>query len=208
MIYIYKEVINIEYVLKIFNMGVFKRSVVLLIIFQLILWSVFAISYFFHQDAWIDIVHVNPQTTAVGGWFSTFLFIFITNSIICILIIVGNIFVRFGIITPGLMILLIQAVSIGWIAGQNGFEVPFMSVKEANLQFLKIGFWETIAYVLACSITLPKSLHIADTFPAKQWAVVRKFKDIKLSLREYITMIICIMFLFSAAIIETIFIIG
>lgn len=196
------------YVSKLFNIGVFKRSLVLLIMFQLILWGVFGISYFLHQDAWTDIVHVNPQTAAVGRWFSTFLFIFITNSIICILIVVGNIFVRFGIITPGLIILLIQAVSIGWLAGQNGFEVPFVSVKEANLQFLKIGFWETIAYVLACSITLPKSLHIADTFPAKQWSVVRKFKDIKLSLREYIAMIICIMFLFSAAIIETIFIIG
>ncbi len=197
-----------RYGLEIFNMGVFKRSIFLLIMFQLISWSVFGISYFFNQDAWIDIIYVNPNIASEGGWVSTFLFIFINNSIICILIVVGNLFVRFGVITPGLMILLIQAVIIGWLAGQNGFEVPFVSVKEANLQFLKVGLWETIAYVLACSITLPKSLHIADTFPAKQWTTVRKFKDIKLSLIENIVMITCIMFLLSAAVIETIFIMG
>ena len=197
-----------EYVLKIFNMDVFKRSIVLFIIFQLILWSVFGISYFFHQDAWKDIVDVNPQTAAVGGWGLTFLFIFITNAIICTLIIVGNLFVRFGIITPGLIILLIQAFSIGWLAGQNGFEIPFINVKEANLQYLKVGFWETTAYVLACSVTLSKSLYISNTFPAKRWDVVRKFKDIKLSLREQVVMIICILFLLSSAITESTFIIG
>ena len=185
-------------------MGVYKRSLILLVFFQMILWIIFGLSYFFNQEAWINIVQVAPETAAVGGWFSTFFYILFMNSIICLFIVVGNIFVRFNLITPGLVVLLIQAISIGWLAGSNGFEVPFISVREANLQFFKIGFWETTAYVLACSITLPKSLYIANTFPAKQWDTVRKFRELKLSKKEQLLVIICAILLVSAAVIETV----
>jgi uncharacterized membrane protein SpoIIM required for sporulation len=82
-----------------------------------------------------------------------------------------------------------------------------MSVKEANLQFLKIGFWETTAYVLACSITLPKSLYISNKFPAKEWDTVRKLKEIKFSKEEKLIAVICVILLLVAAIIETLFIV-
>lgn len=71
---------------------------------------------------------------------------------------------RFNTIIPGLLTLVLQAVTIGWLAGANGFEVPFSSITAANMQYLKIGLWETTAYALVCSVTLLKSLLIAVRF--------------------------------------------
>ena len=56
---------------------------------------------------------------------------------------------------------------IGWLAGANGFEVPFINVTAANMQYLRIGLWETTAYSLVCGVTLTKSLLISETFPPK-----------------------------------------
>lgn len=192
---------------NIFSADVYKRSIILLFVFQFVLWASFGISYLFNQEEWLDVILVEPVSAAAGAWYSTLLYILFMNSIICFFIIAGNIFVRFGSVTPGLVILLIQAVSIGCLAGRNGFEIPFMSVKEANLQFLKIGFWETTAYVLACSITLPKSLYISNKFPAKEWDTVRKLKEIKFSKEEKLIAVICVILLLVAAIIETLFIV-
>jgi hypothetical protein len=97
---------------------------------------------------------------------------------------------------------------IGWLAGSNGFEVPFKTVTAANLQYLRIGLWETTAYVLACAVTLPKSLLIADTFPAKEWSQKRSLKDIKFSIDEIIITVLGAIILISAAIVETFKIFG
>ncbi len=96
----------------------------------------------------------------------------------------GNVFVRFGPLTPGLVILLLQGIMIGHVAGANSFEFPFASVAEANIQYLKVGLWEITAYSLVCAVTLTKSLYVAGTFPAKQWSEVRKLKDIVFSAPE------------------------
>lgn len=117
-------------------------------------------------------------------------------------------FVRFGPITPGLLILLWQGVQIGWVAGTNAFEVPFVSLAASNIQYLKVGLWETSAYVLACSITLPKSLFIAKTFPATQWDETKQIKDIHLSTSEKVLCILGFVFLVGAAIAETHFLVG
>ena len=61
---------------------------------------------------------VDPVVATVGGWWSTLFYIIISNSIICILIIIGNVFVRFSYITPGLLVIAIQAVMIGWQIGR------------------------------------------------------------------------------------------
>lgn len=110
---------------------------------------------------------------------------------------------RFNIITPGLLVLVIQAVMIGWLAGSNGFEVPFANVKAANMQYLRIGLWETTAYALVCAVTLPKSLLIADTFPAKKWSQTRNLKDIDLSITETSILLLGAIGLLVAAIVET-----
>ena len=143
------------------------------------------------------------QPVAVGGWWSTFLFIILSNLSICALLTAGNIFVRFGPVTPGLIVLAIQAVMIGWLAGANGFEIPFISVGAANLQFLKIGLWETTTYALICAVTLPKSLLIAETFPAKQWSQTRGLKDITFTAVETGIIVLSCIMLIVAAIIET-----
>lgn len=185
-----------------------KRSIIIWLGFQILLWLIFAFSYLIHKDAWLNVVEVDAASAAVGGGFSTFLFIIAINLFIYILISVGNLFVRFNVVTPGLIVLIIQAVSIGWLAGSNGFEVPFVSVMAANVQFLKVGLWETTAYALACAVTLPKSLLISDTFPAKKWSQTNKFKDIKLSKSEIVILLLGGISLIIAALIETNSIIG
>ena len=82
----------------------------------------------------------------------------------------GNLLVRFGVVTPGPLVLDRSGCAIGWLAGTNGFEVPFPSVAAANMQYLRIGLWETSAYAVFCGLTLTKSLLVADSFPAKEWA--------------------------------------
>jgi hypothetical protein len=188
----------------IYNSGIIRRTIIIWLAFQLLMWIVFGVSYLIHIDAWTNVSRVEPSSAAVGGWSTTFIFILFNNAIICLLIVVGNIFVRFASVTPGVIALLIQAVSIGWLAGANGFEVPFQNVMTANMQFLKIGLWETTSYTLACAITLPKSLYIADTFPAKEWSEVRKFKDIRLTVQEFIVTLLGGLMLIGAAIVETI----
>ena len=191
-----------------YQLSVIKRCFTIWLSFQVILWVVFAISYIINKDAWVNVIEVNSATAAVGGWWSTLLFIIGSNLIICILITVGNLFVRFKVITPGLLILVAQGIMIGWLAGANGFEVPFINVTAANMQYLRIGLWETTAYSLVCGVTLTKSLLISETFPPKKWSQTRKLKDIKLSITEIIILLISSIMLIVAAIIETYSIIG
>jgi len=192
----------------IYQLSPVKRSVMVWLSFQVILWFSFGISYITHQGAWLNVAEIDPVTAAVGGWWSTFLFIVLSNFIICLLIFAGNVFVRFGGITPGLVVLIIQGVMIGWLAGSNGFEVPFVNVQAANMQYLRIGLWETTAYALVCAVTLPKSLLIAETFPAKEWSQSRKWKEIGWSITEKSILLLGGIVLITAAIIETFAIIG
>jgi uncharacterized membrane protein SpoIIM required for sporulation len=197
--------VNNKFVSKIgsiYEMNAIKRSFIIWLSFQFVLWITFLISYITHREAWSNVIQVDPSTAAVGGVLSTFLFIVINNLIVCTLIVAGNLFARFSVATPGLLVLFVQAIMIGWLAGSNGFEVPFLSVKAANIQFLKIGLWETTAYALACAITLPKSLNISDTFPAKKWTQTRRLKDIKLNTAEIWVSVLATGVLVIAAAIE------
>lgn len=188
---------------KLLNMNIIKRALFLWILSQLLLWGTFAISLFFHIDAWFNVINVDPSTAFVGNFTTTLLFIILNNLFICVLIAIGNIFVRFKNISPGLIVLIIQLVTIGYIAGANSFEIPFTSINAANMEFLKVGLWETTAYILVCAVTLPKSLLIADTFPAKTWSEVKKLKDIKLNKNEFAVIIISLTFIILAAFMET-----
>ena len=186
---------------KLMNYNVYKRTIIMWVISQLILWTVFLIGYLLNKDAWVNI----PDITNVSeNNMSLFLYIIISNTIICLLVFIGNIFVRFGNITPGIIVLLIQLITIGWIAGTNGFEFPFSSVIQANLQYLRVGLWEVTSYILICAVSLNKSLHISDTFPATKWVSTRKLKDIKFNKSEVIIVVIAVISLFMAATIETI----
>ena len=161
-----------------------RRTLFLWVGLQLLLSSVFLISFWTHRGAWQNVPSVPSGFGAEGGFVATLLFILSRNLLICLLIVAGNIFLRFGWFTPGLAILILQGLGIGWLAGSNGFEVPFASVAAANMQYLRIGLWETTAYALACAVTLPKSLNISDTFPAKKWTQTRKLKDVKFNTAE------------------------
>jgi hypothetical protein len=186
-----------------YGMDVVKRSMVVWASFQGLLWLTFAVAYLMNRGAWINVAEVPPVTAAEGGWLSTLLYIIFNNLIVCALIVVGNLFVRFGKITPGVLVLALQAVMIGWLAGSNGFEIPFPSVASANLQYLRIGLWETTSYALLCAVTLPKSLLIADAFPATKWESKRKIKDLHFDGAEKITALLGVVILVVAAIIET-----
>ncbi len=189
---------------SVLRMSVLGRSVWVWLVFKLVLWMTFGLSFLIHKKEWVDVALVQASSAAEGGWASTLLFILASNLLICLLIAGGNIFVRFGSVSPGLVILLIQAVSIGWLAGSNGFEIPFESVRHANLQYLKVGFLETTAYALTCAVTLPKSLYVSKTFPAKKWAEIRRFKDLKFTQTELIFLFAGGIAITIAAIIETV----
>ena len=151
---------------KLFEMNSVQRTVVMWIAFMAILWIVFGIGLVTHPDAYTYLPAAGRET----GW-RVAAFILSSNVPLLLLIIFGNLFVRFGDLTPGLLILVYEAVVIGWTAGTECFMEPFPSVAAANAAFLRIGLWETTAYVLLCAVTLPKSLNVAATFPAKEWTI-------------------------------------
>lgn len=182
---------------KLTTMNVIPRSLILWLAFMLVLWSVFALGWITHPQAWNAGVDVQRET----GW-PVFWFILGHNLLLLFLIAAGNIFVRFGSFTPGLAILIYQAIVIGWTAGTNNFMEPFPTVAAANAAFLRIGLWETTAYVLICAATLSKSLLVADTFPAKTWAETRKIKDIQFTWTEFLVMGVGFLSLLCAAVSE------
>ena len=134
-------------ILNLYKADVWKRTLIIWLFCQIVMWLIFGVSYLCHQDAWINVSDVVGNNDSINEWWSLFLFIVFNNLFICILIMIGNWFVRFNIITPGVLILLLQIIGIGWVAGSNAFEFPFTSVSEANIQYLKIGLWEVTAYI-------------------------------------------------------------
>ena len=65
----------------ILNLGAVKRSVVVLLGFQVLLWLVFGISYMLNRGSWVEVAAVEASTAAVGGWWSTFFFILLSKFI-------------------------------------------------------------------------------------------------------------------------------
>lgn len=185
-----------------YRAGVIKRSIVVWVLFQAVLWVAFALSFYTHRPAW-NVVQEAGMGSYAGSTASLFVEIIGRNSVLVLLIALGNIFVRFGPITPGLFILVIQGITIGFVAGTNSFEFPFISVAQANLQYLKVGLWETTAYAIICAVTLTKSLNIADSFPARRWVEVRSLRDITFTTREKAFALAGILLLIMAAYIET-----
>jgi hypothetical protein len=181
---------------NLFEMGPIWRSVTQWIAFMATLWIVFGIGLVTHPGAYADIPAVDRET----GWMVV-AFILGNNGVL-LLIIVGNLFVRFGSVTPGLLILAYEAVVIGWTAGTNGFMEPFPSVAAANAAFLRIGLWETTAYVLLCAVTLPKSLNVAATFPAKQWSRTRRLTEVRFRPSEVVIAALGVFALVGAAMVE------
>lgn len=177
-----------------------SRILILWLVSMSVLWAVFAVAAYTHPDAWVNVQTVEPQT----GW-SVFWFILLNNFLILGLITLGNLFVRFGAVTPGLLILAIQLITIGWTAGTNGFMEPFPSISAANTTFVKIGLWEITAYLSICAITLNKSLFVADTFPAKKWTKTTPLKDVTFTRSEVVAATLSVSALVLAAYIEAFF---
>jgi hypothetical protein len=182
---------------NLFDMQPLPRTVVLWLAFMALMWLVFGVGLLTHPGAYTQI----PAMERAAGW-PVVGFILGNNGVLLLLIIVGNLFVRFGNFTPGLLILAYEAVVIGWTAGTNGFMEPFPSVAAANAAFLRIGLWETTAYVLLCAVSLPKSLNEAATFPAKQWSRTRKLQDIRFSPSELAIAALGVCSLLGAAFVE------
>ena len=160
-----------------------SRKVIIWVAFQAALWLVFGVSYLFSPDSWS--ISDGSGATTRGRQCAADVFDHCRNEpVLSLLITVANLFVGSGQITLGPVILLIQAVMIGHVAGTNAFEYPFASVLEANIQYLKVGLWETTAYALICAVTMTKSLHVADSFPAKKWVEVKALRDLRFTAIE------------------------
>lgn len=181
----------------IYQKNVASRTLFIWLGFSTVLWLNFGVAYFTHPQAWASAVEFQRQT----GW-AVLETILASNSLLLLLIITGNLFVRFGAITPGLIILVIQAVSIGWTAGTNSFLEPFTSVAQANAAFFRIGLWETTAYAVMCAVTLPKSLLVSDTFPVQKWVEQKAFKDLTFTCSELVIATTGMLCLIGAAYVE------
>lgn len=96
----------------------------------------------------------------------------------------GNLLAGLGQLPPGLVMLLYQAVVISWTAGANRFAESFVSVAAANAAFMRVGLWETTAYLLICAVTLRKSFYVADSFSARAWSEVRSLRGLVRSRAE------------------------
>ena len=164
---------------NLYRQNVLSRTALVWSGFSIALWMVFGIGLVTHPQAWGSAAEVQRQT----GW-DVFGTIIASNGLLLLLIVAGNLFVRFGTITPGVFILAVHAVMIGWTAGTNAFTEPFSSVAQANAAFLRIGLWETTAYAVLCAVTLPKSLLVSDSFPARRWVEQRGLKDLRFTKSE------------------------
>lgn len=174
-----------------------KRTAIIWLAYMAALWAVFAVGLLTHPQAWQGVAPAPRET----GW-RFLLFILGSNGLILLLITAGNLFVRFGSVTPGLVILFVKAVQIGWTAGTNAFSPPFASVAAANAAFLRIGLWETTAYALVCAATLTKSLYVADSFPAKRWVETHSLGDLSLTPAEWMAIAGAVLCLVGAALAE------
>ncbi len=190
---------------SLYLVGAVERTKKIWVLMQLVLWFFFAIGYLADPSAWIDVQTVDPSSAAVGGWLTTFGYILARNAVVLALISIGNLFVRFGSVTPGLFVLVIQGATIGWVAGTNGFEVPFTSMTAANVQFLRVGLWETTAYAIICALTLTKSLLVASSFPAKEWTEVYSLKELRFSKAEKVLGLLATLSLVVAALVEALY---
>ncbi len=188
-----------------YQVGAVKRTIIIWLLLQAVLWVFFVIGYLARPGAWQDVPAIAPASAAVGGVASTLGYIVFRNAIVLLLIGAGNILVRFGSVTPGLLVLLVQGATIGWVAGTNGFEVPFPSIAAANLQYLRIGLWDTSAYAVFCGLTLTKSLLVADGFPAKEWVEKHTLSSLKFSRVERILALLTLLFLVGAALVEALY---
>ncbi|HSK66398.1 MAG TPA: hypothetical protein VK888_05680 [Anaerolineales bacterium] len=179
---------------NLYEVPVLPRTLVLWSLFMVLLWTVFTAGWITHLEAWVNV----PPVEREAGW-PVFWYILRNNFLIVGMISAGNVFVRFGRFTPGLLILGMQALVIGWTAGTNGFVDPFPSIAAANEAFLRIGLWETTAYVLICSATFNESMLVADTFPAVKWTKVTPWNEIRLTFAEIVVSLLAILSLLGAA---------
>lgn len=188
-----------------YQVGAVKRTIIIWLLLQSVLWLFFAVGYWAKPGAWVDVQTVAPSSAAVGGVATTAGYIVARNCIVLLLIGAGNLLVRFGSVTPGLLVLLVQGAAIGWVAGTNSFEVPFASVAAANMQYLRIGLWETSAYAIFCAITLTKSLLVANSFPAREWAEQHILRSLKFTGTEIALGLLAFLFLVGAALVEALY---
>lgn len=186
---------------RIYNQNPITRTIVVWCLFMAIQWTVFLIGFLTHRSAWVNVEVLTPDTGV-----SSSLFIIANNLVVVVLIVVGNLFARFGSLSIGGLVLLVQGVAIGWTAGTNGFQYPFATVAEANLNYLKIGLWEVSAYAIICAVTMTKSLNISETFPPKKWSVTRKLSDLVWDGQEKALLFVGLAFLIIAGFVEGFFI--
>jgi hypothetical protein len=186
---------------QLYRLGAFKRTAVLWVAFMVMLWGSFGLARLANPGAFTGIVG-EPGADAMSG-IALFGFIVVMNSLVMLLIAGGNVFVRFGWVTPGLVVLIAQGLQIGWLAGSNGFEMPFATVEAANQAFLRIGLWETSAYALICGVTLTKSLNVSATFPPRTWIETHRLTDLRLHRSEAVLTATAVVMLVCAALSET-----
>ena len=90
---------------NLYQFGAVKRTIIVWLLFQSVLWVFFGAGYLLQPDSWVNVPTVAPSSAAVGGVGTTIGYIVLRNSIVLLLIGAGNLFVRFWPGDPRLLVL-------------------------------------------------------------------------------------------------------
>ncbi len=119
------------------------------------------------------------------------------------LLILGANHYRVGRFTLGYLPLYVNVILLGLFAGTNSFAGDVSSHSPAGwLLFLRIGFLEFSAYILACVATVPLAMFHADRWRGESFHRIRRFRDVRLSRPEWACLLLALGLLIMAAVNE------
>ena len=120
-----------------------------------------------------------------------------------LLLILGANHFRIGHFTLGYLPLYANVILLGLFAGSDSFAGGVSSRNlEGWLLFLRVGFLEFSAYILACAATVPLAMFHADRWRGESFRRLRRFQDVRLSWQEWACLLLALGLLALAAVSE------
>ena len=64
-------------ILNLYKADVWKRTLIIWLFCQIVMWLIFGVSYLCHQDAWINVSDVVGNNDSINEWWSLFLLLYL-----------------------------------------------------------------------------------------------------------------------------------
>ncbi len=124
----------------------------------------------------------------------------LSYNLLMLCLIVGANHFRVRSFTFGYLPLYANTIVMGLFAGTNSFSGSVSAhTLEGCLLFLQIGFLEFSAYIFACAATVNLAMFYAGKWHGEKFKKMRKFKGIRLSKYELLTLLMSLTLLVLAA---------